>query len=57
MNGTSVIKSITVKTIITAVDILLTPCLKLQAVIFVICTSLNFYWHISQVMPNVVAQD
>ena len=50
------LKSITTKTIITAVDILLTPYLKLQAVIFVTCTSLNFYWHISQVM-TVVAQD
>jgi|LauGreSBDMM110SN_4_FD.fasta_scaffold37421_1 hypothetical protein len=43
------LKSITLKTIITAVDILLTPWLKVQAVIFVSCTSLNLYWHISQV--------
>ena len=43
------LKSILMKTIITAVDILMTPWGKAQAVIFAICTSLNLYWHISQV--------
>ena len=43
------LKSIMCKTIITAVDILLTPWLKVQAVIFAICTGLNLYWHLSQV--------
>ena len=43
------LRSIMVKTIITVVDILMMPWGKAQAVIFAACTSLNFYWHISQV--------
>ncbi len=43
------LKSITLKTIITTVDILMTPWLKIQAVIFCICTACNIYWHLAEV--------
>jgi hypothetical protein len=43
------LKSIMLKTIITIVDNLLTPWLRVQAVIFAICTVLNVYWHLAEV--------
>lgn len=42
------LKSVVLKTIITTVDILATPWLKVQAVIFALCTALNLYWHMAQ---------
>jgi hypothetical protein len=42
------LKSICVKTIISAVDVLMTPWIKAQAVIFLIVTVLNVWWHTAE---------
>ncbi len=47
------LKSVTLKTIITAVDILMSPWLTIQAIVFCACTTLNFYWHLAEVGTNV----